>query len=379
MPPSFMLTTGRTIHGAVRGAECDSLFGVRKRVIHTCDHCHNPSADRFEDEPRGLRIIPSNSNNNDTVANAIARSLTDTRKGHCDTCNNEDSDFTGTHTIVAAPEYLRIPLSLALSTTSSTTDEYGKTVVTATLTKNPNHIIIPDILDLTQHMDYVATMQNPDPVRYKLVSATYHKGDQLNAGHYTAAVTGHMLPGQRVRPQFFCDDANIIDLLPTAAHPNAITENPIRGYFDATTLYYERIAPTGGTLAPANKLSKTDLEVVEEGKTRSDPPPRSCKGKKEGNGDEKKGNRSKKRKNDETKDDEVQEEKTQKKGRRKGKAKSSENEQGLNERVDMSESMDQSSWDILRQAYKLTKIPGPLDQRIWTAHSQLDGFSKTHS
>jgi len=282
------------------------------------------------------------------------------------------------HSIVAAPEYLRIYLQLALITKRSSTNEKGETVVAATLTKNPNHIIIPDILDLTQHMDYVATMQNPDPVRYKLVSATYHRGDQLNAGHYTAAVTGHLLPGQRVRPQFFCDDAQITGLPPTAAHPNAITENPIRGNFDAVTLYYERIAPTGGTLAPVNKLSKADLEVVEEGKGRSDPPPRS-KGKKEGNEDEKKGNRSKKRKSDETKDDEVQEEKTQKKGRRKGKGKASENEQGLNKRVNTSESMDQSSWDTLRQAYKLTKIPGPLDQRIWTAYSQLDGLSKTHS
>jgi len=251
--------------------------------------------------------------------------------------------------------------------------------VSATLTKNPNHIIIPDILDLTQHMDYVATMQNPDPVRYKLVSATYHRGDQLNAGHYTAAVTGHMLPGQRVRPQFFCDDAQITDLPPTAAHPNAITENPIRGDFDAVTLYYERIAPTGGTLAPANKLSKADQEVVEEGKTRGEPDPRSCKGKKEGNKDEKKWNRSKKRKGDEMKDNEVQEEKTRKNGRRKGKGKASEDEQRLNERVNTSESMDQSSWDTLCQAYKMTKIPGLLDQRIWTAYSQLDGLSKTHS
>ncbi|KAI4649567.1 hypothetical protein J4E93_003887 [Alternaria ventricosa] len=328
--------------------------------------------DGFEDEPRGLRIIPSNNNNNDTVANAIARSLTDTRKGHCDTCNNEDSDFTGTHSIIAAPEYLRIYLSLALITKRSVTNGKGETVVAATLTKNRNHIIIPDILDLTQHMDYFATMQNPDPVRYKLVSATYHKGDQLNAGHYTAAVTGHMLPGQRVRPQFFCDDANIIDLPPTAAHPNTITENPIRGYFDAVTLYYERIAPTGGTLTPANKLSKADLKVVEEGKGRSDPPPRSCKGKKEGNEDEKKGNRSRKRKNNETKDDEVQEEKTQKgRGKGKGKGKASENEQELNERVKMSEPMDQSSWDALQQAYDLSKAPGPLDQNIWTAFGQL--------
>ncbi|KAI4708120.1 hypothetical protein J4E89_007240 [Alternaria sp. Ai002NY15] len=292
-------------------------------------------------------------------------------------CKIQISNFTETHTIVAAPEYLRICLSLAQITKGSTTNEYGKTVVVATLTKNPNHIIIPDILDLTHHMDYFATMQNPDPVRYKLVSATYHKGDQLNAGHYTAAVTGHMLPGQRVRPQFFCDDANIIDLPPTAAHPNAITENPIRGYFDAVTLYYERIAPTGGTLAPTNKLSKADQEVVEEGKTRGEPDPRSCKGKKDGNQDEKKGNRSKKRQSDETKDDEVQEEKTQKKGRRKGKGKASENEQELSKRVNTSESMDQSSWDALQQAYNLSKTSGALDQSIWTAFGQLNNLSKT--
>jgi len=365
-----MLTIDRTAHGAARQTEFDSLFGVRKRIVHTCGHCHHSTVNRIEDEPRGLRIIPSRNDNNDTVANAIARSLTGTYKGRCSTCKVQESTFTEMHSIVAAPEYLRIYLSLALNTKRSITNENGETIVAATLTKNPNHIIIPDVLDLTQHMDYFATMQNPDPVRYKLVSATYHRGEQLNAGHYTAAVTGHMLPGQRVRPQFFCDDAQITDLPPTAAHPNAITENPIRGDFDAVTLYYERIAPTGGTSGPANKLSKADLEIVEEGKTRSDPPPRR-KGEKEGNGGEKKGNRSKKRKGDDMKDDEVQEDKTQKKGRRKGKGKASENEQGLKKRVNTSESMDQSSWDALQQAYDLSKAPGPLDQSIWTAFGQL--------
>ncbi|KAH6868396.1 hypothetical protein BKA58DRAFT_459155 [Alternaria rosae] len=374
-----------TEHGAARGAEFDSLFGVRKRVVHTCDHCHNSTIGKIENEPRGLRIIPSNSINIDTVDNAIARSLTDTRKGRCDTCDNQDSDLTETNSIVAAPEYLRIYLQLAQSTKRYVVSKDGKTVPIATLTKNPRHIIIPDILDLTQQMDYITIIQNPDTVRYKLVSATYHREAQLSAGHYTAAVTGPALPGQWIRPQFFCDGTHITDLSPTAAHPNAITENPMQGGFDAVTLYYERIAPTGRTSGRANKLSKADQEVVEEGKARRENLDSRRKGKEEGegdekSGDEKKGNGSKKRKSDEMGDEQVKVKNTKKKGGRKGKEKASDvqgQEQGPKKWAKTPRSVDQSSWDALQQAYDLSKTPGPLDQSIWTAFGQLNDLSKT--
>jgi hypothetical protein len=268
MLPLSMLTHGRTPHGASRGAEFDSLFAIRKRETHACDHCHDVTVDKIEDEPLNMRVFPRDDTNEDTVEDAIARSLENSRSGSCNTCKAGDTTFTIRNSIVAAPEYLRIYLMPYKATPNYVAGKDGEVISAPILTKNRRHINIPDTLDLTQHMEYITNIQNPYPVRYKLVSATYHEGEELNSGHYTAAVTGPALPGRRTRPQFLCNDTQITDLPPTAAHPNAITENPIQGSFDAITLYYERIAPTSGTSGPANRLSRADQLVIEEGNTR---------------------------------------------------------------------------------------------------------------
>jgi hypothetical protein len=160
--------------------------------------------------------------------------------------------------IVAAPEYLRIYLSPYTVVKSYGKDENGNHASDTSVTKNTRHIEIPDILDITQHMNYPEAIENPDPVHYKLVSATYHRGQELTSGHYTAAVTGPTLQGRRTRPQFFCNDAAITSLTPTAARPNAITGNPMEGDFGAIALYYERIAPTKNPVDLVKKLKTAD-------------------------------------------------------------------------------------------------------------------------
>ncbi|RYN37777.1 hypothetical protein AA0112_g4292 [Alternaria arborescens] len=198
----------RTIHGAARQAEYDSLFHVRTREVHTCDGCDATRSDNVN-EMLGIRIIPDANIMDGTVENALSRF-----KGKKEKYGNVKVD-----------------------------KKTGDPIMVVNVVKNTNPISIPDTVDLTAHMDIPTTIQNPYPVRYKLVSATYHSGADFNAGHYAAGVTGPALPFRAERAQFFCNDAAITNLPPTDAHPNAITENPMQGDFNATTLYYERIMP----------------------------------------------------------------------------------------------------------------------------------------
>jgi hypothetical protein len=121
--------------------------------------------------------------------------------------------------------------------------------------KNMNPIRIDDEIVLTQHMTFQDA--NAWPVRYKLVSATYHSGTELRAGHYIAAVTGSRLPCRPPPRQFLCNDWRITEQPPSATRPNSITRNPVinreKSRFDPTILFYERIWPTG---APASKRKK---------------------------------------------------------------------------------------------------------------------------
>lgn len=248
------MTLNSTIHGAARQAEYDSLFHVRTREVHTCDGCDATPYDDVN-EMLGIRIISDANIMDDTVKNALSRYFSDPTAllppACCSSCK-KDSSQSIRRTIIAAPEYLRIQIGLLQQVSKEKKDKYGNVkvdkktgdpIMVVNVVKNTNPISIPDTIDLTAHMDIPATIQNPYPVRYKLVSATYHSGADFNAGHYAAGVTGPALPFRAERAQFFCNDAAITDLPPTDAHPNAITENPMQGDFNATTLYYERIMP----------------------------------------------------------------------------------------------------------------------------------------
>jgi uncharacterized UBP type Zn finger protein len=248
-----ILTLNSTIHGAARQAEYDSLFHVRTREVHTCDGCDATRSDNVN-EMLGIRIIPDANIMDDTVENALSRYFSDpTAISASSSCScKKYSTQSIRRTIIAAPEYLRVQINLVQQVSEERKDKYGNVkvdkktgdpIMVVNVVKNTNPISIPDTIDLTAHMDIPATIQNPYPVQYKLVSATYHSGASFNAGHYTAGVTGPALPFRAERAQFFCNDAAITDLPPTDAHPNAITENPMQGDFNATTLYYERITP----------------------------------------------------------------------------------------------------------------------------------------
>jgi hypothetical protein len=202
----------------------------------------------------GIRIISDANIMDDTVENALSRYFSDpTAISASSSCScKKYSTQSIRRTIIAAPEYLRVQINLVQQVSEERKDKYGNVkvdkktgdpIMVVNVVKNTNPISIPDTIDLTAHMDIPATIQNPYPVRYKLVSATYHSGADFNAGHYAAGVTGPALPFRAERAQFFCNDAAITDLPPTDAHPNAITENPMQGDFNATTLYYERITP----------------------------------------------------------------------------------------------------------------------------------------
>ncbi|KAF1844715.1 uncharacterized protein K460DRAFT_365660 [Cucurbitaria berberidis CBS 394.84] len=101
-------------------------------------------------------------------------------------------------------------------------------------------------------MTFPAT-QNPWPVRYKLVSATYHIGNTVKFGHYAAGVTGPKLPRTESTPQYHCNDTAIRDWT-DGAHPNVISMNPAvcgdQKDCDVSILFYTRIPRERGKLMP---------------------------------------------------------------------------------------------------------------------------------
>jgi hypothetical protein len=143
-------------------------------------------------------------------------------------CNVADVTYNRHYTVDVAPEYLRIHTNLLLNV--PVLDKHGKPKMIGTLpitreAKNMNPIQIDNIIDLTGHMTFHDA--NAWPVRYKLVSATYHAGPVLKSGHYTAAVTGPRLQGKPPPERFFCNDRRVGTMTPSAAHPNPITRNPL--------------------------------------------------------------------------------------------------------------------------------------------------------
>ncbi|KAF1833157.1 cysteine proteinase [Decorospora gaudefroyi] len=237
-----------TAPGQARHAEYDSLFTLTLGEVIECSQCGNrvPQSNRND---IGLSLIPRDStqvpNASDTIIRAIRRALTDTVVGMCDPCG-QNTTRNIRLSILAAPEYLRLTLNLYLPQ------------------KNTNPISIPDILDITPHMAPPAGGHPHDPVRYKLVSATYHMGTTNKSGHYTANVTGPRVPPfQPQQPQFFCDDARITRNRPTVPPTNVVTNNPYRrnsSRYDPVILYYERLPHV---LPPLNRKT-ADQVCVEE-------------------------------------------------------------------------------------------------------------------
>jgi hypothetical protein len=172
--------------------------------------------------------------------------------------------------IASAPEYLRI--FLALFDFREVLDKKGnrrmdkKGLPLYTNRKNMNPIAIPDILDLTQYMD--GHDDNTRPVLYKLVSATYHAGQDLHAGHYVSGVTGPRLPKQKSDPpRFWCNDESIN--LEPSTQQNLLTRNPVerdKSRYDPYLLWYERMPPkterAKGAVSAADRLAMTEATVV---------------------------------------------------------------------------------------------------------------------
>lgn len=59
--------------------------------------------------------------------------------------------------------------------------------------KNRNYLNIPEILDVTAHMNNgnrtLGEHANPTKVEYALKHVIYHAGDSLNVGRYVAGIT----------------------------------------------------------------------------------------------------------------------------------------------------------------------------------------------
>jgi hypothetical protein len=203
----LVLTFNRAIPaGQLRETQYKALFTVTRDEHRTCRRCRRRAhAEHLDD--LGIRIAPLQSGP-DTIEAAIRRSMRDTLNRITPaSCGCKDVDVTVERKIIAAPEYLCICLETFY------VDGEGKA------RKNRNPIRIPDILDITEHMNY--DTQHPIPVRYRLTSGAYHIGATLESGHYVSGVTTEwgQRPGTRrkngpvlpTRPQFLCNDEEISD------------------------------------------------------------------------------------------------------------------------------------------------------------------------
>lgn len=220
--------------------------------MRRCERCKDWREANLQ-EHLGLRLTPlPGANQTDTIGDAINRVLheEDVISVECPHCGRQNSKTERYWTINASPEYLRIHLNRL-----TYDDDYNEV-------KNRNSIGIPDILDITRYMKFPED-EEPWPVRYKLVSATYHSGSELTSGHYAASVTGPK--GSDTGPtaafkkepasQYFCND-DIIQHWSGDAGSNMITTNPVSfkmvsrkkkpfvsGPHDPTILFYARLPP----------------------------------------------------------------------------------------------------------------------------------------
>ncbi|KAJ4378959.1 hypothetical protein N0V86_005836 [Didymella sp. IMI 355093] len=149
----------------------------------------------------------------------------------CEACNGKSVDLNSTMRIQSAPEYMCIHVNLFARNFA------GRPV------KNRNPMDIPDILDLTQH---VQTVDNHPaaPLRYKLIDIIYHAGAGLSSGHCTAGVTGPdtVKDTDPANPlnQFFVNDSRVQPWSNTT-QTNVLTANPAKGGYNPYLLFYEYI------------------------------------------------------------------------------------------------------------------------------------------
>lgn len=194
-------------------------------------------------DDKGLIISPEVTGN-DTVPVAIVRELQDDVDEVDSGCKAEcrKAKQTLDRVIEAAPEYLRIQLRLE-----------GWNENKGVPFKNTKPVDIPEILDLTAHMDQTEDLE---PVRYRLLHVVYHQGSSIRGGHYTTGVTsahtkhagflgeGNTRPDP---PQWFCNDSAVREMEDVDGG-HVLTDNPVNwsnkdmseSDYNARTLWYVR-------------------------------------------------------------------------------------------------------------------------------------------
>ncbi|KAJ4312968.1 hypothetical protein N0V94_007176 [Neodidymelliopsis sp. IMI 364377] len=232
-----------------RLAEYNALFKTVYEETQTCSAC-NAVLRETKAEEFGQRIQPD-STGDDTIEAAFERALAmntlvseripvadpDPEQSTnlvCHECGAQWIDRIATRHISSSPEYMRIHLDLMSRETQR---------------KNRKPIRIPDILDLTPHVQRVG--QNiPAPLRYRLISVVYHSGPGLDRGHYTASVTGPgPADGGEAVHRFWVNDERVFSRPDRAGTiDNMLTINPAKRNgvrFDPYLLFYEYIPNRG--------------------------------------------------------------------------------------------------------------------------------------
>lgn len=171
-------TNGSLPHGKHRYSQFHAFFTLTITEHRTCSICH----ERYHPAtlPQ-LGITPTPVPTGDILDAAVQRSLLNSslngvRASCANACANADLDQD--FGIDAAAEYLRV----LLNTNRGTGD------------KLISDVQIPEVLDLTPYMN---GLKNPLPVRYRLSSAIYHRGETVHGGHYATGVTS----GRAWRPR----------------------------------------------------------------------------------------------------------------------------------------------------------------------------------
>jgi ubiquitin C-terminal hydrolase len=208
-----------------------------------CSKCGNTQEKRVVNFGQSVRPLVKGS---DSLQNAFTRAMTaeslisnddpdgDRKKHnhvHCEACKRKPVNLNSTMRIQSAPEYMCIHVNLFARTLT------GRPV------KNRNSMDIPDILDLTEHVQTVGD-HPAAPLRYKLIDIVYHSGTELGHGHYTAGVTGPG-PVKNTDPanplnQFFVNDSRVRPWS-NATQTNVLTANPAKETYDPYLLFYEYI------------------------------------------------------------------------------------------------------------------------------------------
>ena len=171
----------------------------------------------------------------------------------CSECKAERVNLNATMRIQSTPEYMCIHVNL-----------FAKNLAGESI-KNRNTMQVPDILDLTQHVQTVGD-RPPAPLRYKLIDVVYREGTSLDYGHYVAGVTGpeSMSDIDPANPlnQFFVNDSHVHPWSNTAG-ANVLTANPAehkdyyKSRYDPYLLFYEYIPKVKGSTK-----GKRDIPLV---------------------------------------------------------------------------------------------------------------------